>query len=109
MTPPSGSWTQAGPALALRMAFTRCPLACLIAWSVLAVPWPAPAQPVTHQAPGALAPQPARVGPRPDDARGHLEGGVPTGERPANPRSWAPRHLLYGLDWSRVRRELMPP
>jgi hypothetical protein len=43
------------------------------------------------------------------DARGHLEGGVPTGERPANPKSWAPRHLLYGLDWSRVRRELMPP
>lgn len=52
------------------MAFSfRCLSAWLLAWSALAAPWPGSAQPVTHQASGALAPQPARTGPHADTDR----------------------------------------
>lgn len=41
---------------------------------------------------------------------GLLQAGRPAAARPASWQTlWAIGHVLYGLDWTRARRELMPP
>jgi hypothetical protein len=41
---------------------------------------------------------------------GVLAAGRPSAARPTSPQKlWALGHLLYGLDWRRLRQELMPP